>query len=162
MSLNKIYVLSDAIRAGKTTALKNWAKQTPNVVGFLSPEIDGKRMFQDLETEEFIPMETDKKDLLVGKFAFDSRSFEYVENKILEAWQEAVADFIILDEIGPLEINKHLGFHNLLINLQEETSSKKPNLFFVVRDYCLEIFLEKYGFKNIEVMNLEEFKSSFS
>jgi len=158
---NHIYILSDAIRTGKTTTLKNWAECTPNVVGFLSPEIHGRRMFQDIETDELIPMETESNDLIVGKFAFDSSSFVHVKTEILKAWEDAVADFIVLDEIGPLEINKGLGFHDLVLHLQEESSLKKPNLLFVVRDNCLEAFIEKYSFHNLLTMDLKQFRNNF-
>lgn len=161
MSQNKVYILFDAIRTGKTTALQEWAKKANNISGFLSPDVDGKRMFLDIETYDLIPMQTENQDLIVGKFAFDSNSFLKVENKILKAWEDAIAEIIILDEIGPLEINRSLGFHRLLTRLQEKTTSIKPILFFVVRDYCLETFKKKYDFDITQMMTLQQFKDEF-
>lgn len=161
MTRNQVYILSDAIRTGKTTALKKWIEQAPNITGFLSPEIDGKRMFQNIETGELIPMETERKDLIVGKFAFGSKSFAYVENEILKECKKGTASFVVLDEVGPLEIDKSLGFHELLIQLQQVSNSDKSNLLFVVRDYCLEAFLRKYNFENVLTFNLEQFKNNF-
>lgn len=161
MKRNQVYILSDSIGVGKTTAIQEWVKKTDNIFGFLSPDINGKRMFQNIESGKLIPMETEQKDLIVGKYDFDSESFKRVEKKIQEAWEAKTSDYIVLDEIGPLEIKKSLGFHELLINLQEENVQDKPNLLFVVRDYCLEVFLEKYDFKNVHVMTLEQFKSDF-
>ncbi len=161
MTLNQVYILSDTIRSGKTTAIKNWAGQKRNVTGFLSPEIDGKRVFQNIETCELIPMETHKNDLIVGKYAFDSKSFNHVENEILKEWKKARAGFIVLDEVGPLEIKKNLGFHKLLIELQKTSNSDKPNLLFVVRDNCLKAFLDKYTFENVHALTLEQFKKNF-
>ena len=160
MTRNQVCILSGAIRTGKTTALKNWVEQTPNVAGFLSPDINGKRMFKNIKTGELTPMETEQKDLVVGKYAFDYNSFKHVENEILKEWRKATANFIVLDEIGPLEIKKGLGFHKLLIYLQQKTNTDKPNLIFVVRDFCLETFLKKYDFKNIRVFNVKQLKSS--
>ncbi len=161
MKQAKTYILSDAIRSGKTSALQNWAKKTPNVVGFLTPDIGEKRVFQNIETGKILPMEVEKGDLIVGKYNFDSQSFLYVEKYILKAYHSSGSKYIVLDEIGPLEIKKNLGFHNLLLQLQDNMDLVGPDLFFVVRDYCLEEFLEKYNFKNIETISLNAFKNRF-
>lgn len=162
MNRNRVIILSDAIRTGKTTALQEWVKTTTNITGFLSPDVNGKRMFQNIETGDLLPMETEHKDLIVGKYAFDSKSFNHVETIIFEAWEIATSNFIVLDEIGPLEIYKNLGFHNLLIKLQAETGSKQSNLLLVVRDTCLDDFLKKYNFKNVKILTLNQFKSEFN
>jgi len=128
----KVYILSDAIRTGKTTALQQWVEKTKSVTGFLSPDIDGKRMFLDIQTGKLIPMETSNKDLIVGKYAFDTNSFKYAENKLLEAWK-------------------------MLLQLQPEANRDYPNLLFVVRDYCLDEFIEKYGYEEAEVLSLKTF-----
>lgn len=159
MKRHKVYILSDAIRTGKTTALQQWVEKTKSVTGFLSPDIDGKRMFLDIQTGKLIPMETSNKDLIVGKYAFDTNSFKYAENKLLEAWKTGVDEYIVIDEIGPLEIRKNLGFHNLLLQLQPEANRDYPNLFFVVRDYCLDEFIEKYGYQEAEVLSLKAFRA---
>ena len=162
MNHNQVFILSDAIRTGKTTALHKWVKNASNIVGFLSPDVDEKRMFQNIKTGDLMPMETEHQDLVVGKYAFDSKSFCHVENTILEAWETATSNYIVLDEIGPLEINKSLGFHNLLIRLQAETPSDQPNLLLVVRNSCLDDFLKKYNFKNVKVLTLSQFKNNFN
>lgn len=161
---NRVIILSDAVRTGKTTVLQEWVKKRQNVSGFLSPDINGKRMFQDVETGEVIPMETENKDLKVGRFAFDSHSFLLVEKRIKKTWNKAKTDFLIIDEIGPLEIKKNLGFHNLLKYLQDRITqnSNSPSIILIVRNYALDAFLKKYNFKNVEVYTLAEFIRSMS
>lgn len=161
MNRTKTIILSDTIRIGKTTTLQIWVKEMPHVAGFLSPVIDGKRMFQDIRTGQQIPMETEHKDLEVGKYAFDSASFTKVEEKIRELWNEQSLDYLVIDEIGPLEIRKDKGFHQLIKYLSLSNSEQRPQLVFVVRDYCLDEFIEKYHFPNVEVFSLPEFKHHF-
>ncbi|WP_422103952.1 nucleoside-triphosphatase [Winogradskyella sp.] len=159
MTNTKIYILSDRIRSGKTTALQEWVKKTSNVVGFLSPDINGKRMFLEIETGKLLAMEKSDGDLTVGKYNFAKDSFDYVEQRIKKAWHLNKADVIVLDEIGPLEIKKNLGFHQLLLHLQNTTEKAHPNLILVVRDYCLEDFKSKYKFNNLKVLTITDLKN---
>jgi len=160
MKQRKTYILSDSIRRGKTTALQEWVKQTPNVAGFLSPDIKGKRMFLDIKTGRLLEMEKTNGSLSIGKFTFDKHSFEYVENSIKTAWQSNTVDFIVLDEIGPLEIKKNLGFHELLLYLQDTAKNAHAHLIFVVRDYCLDDFKSKYRFNHIKVLTINDLKNN--
>ncbi len=155
---SKVFILTGAIQSGKTTALKAWIDKKELVAGFLSPVIDGKRMFLDIETMNLIPMESDRKDLEVGRYVFDAISFDRMERNVKKAWQQAKADFIVIDEIGPLEINKDQGFHELLCDLQGTLQDNRPNLLMVIRESCVEPFLSKYTFKDVKVLTLVEFK----
>lgn len=155
---HKVVILCDAVGSGKTTALQEWVKQTPNALGFLSPVVNAKRMFQNIETGELIPMETENKDLEVGRFAFDSSNFKLVEDAIKQYFQQTTTEYLVIDEIGPLEIKKNLGFHELLLYLLKNISVSSPNLLLVVRNYVLEDFLIKYTFDNVIVLSVHEFK----
>tara|TARA_R100001369_G_scaffold24665_2_gene45195 strand:+ start:46997 stop:47503 length:507 start_codon:yes stop_codon:yes gene_type:complete len=161
MNDNQVYILSDEKGIGKTTALQEWTKKSNNLSGFLSPIVKGKRQFQNIETGFLIPMETDAKDLIVGKYAFDLKSFKTIEELILSYYKSSKSELIILDEIGPLEIYKDQGFHNLLLQLKAEYATNKSKLFFVVRASVLNDFITKYNFKNEVVFNLKEFKAKF-
>ena len=102
-------------------------------------------------------MESDYGELTIGCYNFNKESFQYVEKSIIQTWSENKADYIVLDEIGPVEIRKNLGFHELLMHLQDTIEKAHPNLLLVVRDYCLEEFISKYKFNNLEVMTLNNF-----
>jgi len=159
--MNEVIILSDDKGIGKTTTLKNWVKDKSNIAGFLSPVFNGKRMFLNVETGAMIPMETEQKDLKVGKYAFDASSFDQVEKSFLKSWQEASNNFLVLDEIGPLEINKNLGFHELLLHVIEHSSENSPHLILVVRKDCIKAFLPKYKFQNTRILSMKEFKRLF-
>ena len=157
----KKFILSDRKGIGKTTSLQKWIIQNPNVKGFLSPVVEGKRVFQIIETNNLIPMETENEDLEIGRYKFDQKSFQIVEEIVLNSFLEGSNQTIIIDEIGPLEINKNKGFHNLVLKLTTTQADNKSHLFFVVRESCLNSFIEKYKLSNTEVFNLEEFNYKF-
>ena len=157
----KVIILSAAKRSGKTTALKKWVQGRSDISGFLSPDVDGIRMFENIETGEMIPMEDRNGDLEIGRFVFDSSGFEKVEKSIKKSWEEGVSEYLVIDEIGPLEINKNLGFHELLLYLQKNMTQNSPILFLVVRDYLLDEFLTKYGFEDVKISSLEEFSENY-
>ena len=159
MSNQRVFILSDKKGIGKTTSLQKWIEHKTNVVGFLSPIVDGIRMFQIIETGEFIPMETKSQDFKIGKYVFDKTSFEMVEKIVLKAFMNQCKKIIVIDEIGPLEINKNQGFHSLVQKLINTINSSR--LFFVVRESCLNDFIIKYKLSKVEVLNLTEFKSIY-
>jgi nucleoside-triphosphatase THEP1 len=161
MHNQKIYILSDKKGIGKTTSLQKWIESKSYLKGFLSPLVEGKRMFQIIETQEFIPMETKSKDLKIGKYLFDQKSFDKVEQIVLNTFLAGTKDTIILDEIGPLEINKNLGFHNLVLRLINTRKEYKSNLLFVVRQSCLKDFINKYKLSDYEIFNLDKFNHKY-
>ena len=156
----KIYILSDKKGIGKTTSLQKWVKINPQLKGFLTPLVNGKRMFQIIETNDFIPMETKNKNLKIGRYIFDKNSFDKVEKIILKSLFEENSKTIIVDEIGPLEINKNKGFHDLVLKLINGRNFNS-DLFFVVRESCLKNFIVKYKPTHFEILNLKEFNNRF-
>jgi len=161
MSSEGIYIISDEKGIGKTTSLQNWVKNNPKVSGVLSPIVSGKRMFQIIESKAFIPMEAGETTLKVGKYTFNKESFDVAEKAILNTLSNKSASFIILDEIGPLEIKQSLGFHNLLVKLFQQNLIENSTFIFVVRKSCLNGFLTKYKIQNPKVLCLEAFKLKF-
>jgi len=143
MNNHKIYILTDKKGIGKTTSLQKWVKNKSNVKGFLSPIVEGKRIFKIIGTNQHIPMETNSRDLKIGKYLFDQNSFYKVEEIVLNEFLSGNYSILILDEIGPLEINKNQGFHNLVLRLINSYREYGSKLLFVVRQSCLQDFLKK-------------------
>lgn len=162
MKHSKIYIISDAKGIGKTTTLQKWVAINNKISGFLTPVVNGKRMFYNIETKKLLPMETNKNGFEVGKYIFDKNSFEKVSKTIKQQWNNEVGKQIIIDEIGPLEIEKNLGFNELIVYLLNNLSVDKPDLILVVRENCLKSFLEKYKFKNVKSFTLNQFKNHFN
>ncbi|NNE31066.1 MAG: hypothetical protein HKN40_01730 [Winogradskyella sp.] len=157
---SQVILLVGPIRSGKTTTLRKWTKNTSNVVGYLSPDIEGKRVFEEIGSGNKLPMQVKDGDLIIGKYTFDSTSFDYIKNKILKTCRNKNVDYIVIDEIGPLEIKKNLGFHDLLLQLQSNNHLKKTNLILVVRNNCIKPFLAKYKFKNVKVVSIDNINNS--
>ena len=75
----EVYIISDAIGSGKTTALKNWVQNRQRMGGFLTPKIEGKRFFEFIPSGEVLPMEADESSLTIGKYQFDAANFQKAE-----------------------------------------------------------------------------------
>ena len=153
---DNIFIFSDQIGGGKTTILKNWAANKPNISGFLSVKIEGKRFFLNLETGEKKPMEIENSDLQIGKFSFDPEVFLWAEKELLKQYQSN-KEWLIIDEIGPLEIRKNQGFHELILKIIEENSTSRPKIIFVVRDFMVAEFIDKYQFSTAEILSKNYF-----
>ena len=147
----KIFIFSDKIGARKTTLLKNWFADNESISGFLSPKINGKRVFENLESGEQRLLEIEKSSLQIGKYAFDPEVFYWAESELLKQLN-GDREWVVIDEIGPLEIRKGKGFHNLILKIITERSSIKPKVIFVVRDFMVEDFIEQYPLENPKIL----------
>lgn len=147
----KIYIYSDKIGAGKTTLLKNWLAKNENSCGLLSPKIEGKRYFENIETGEQRLLEVENSWLQIGKYCFDPTVFSWAESELLSQLN-AQKEWLIIDEIGPLEIRKEQGFHKLILKINADQVSIIPTIIFVVRDFMVAEFIEKYQFQNPKIL----------
>ena len=154
---NSVYILSDALHSGKTTLLNNWIKNRTDVTGILSPKIGGKRHFQNIETHEVKLLEVENSNLNIGKYHFDELVFQWAINTLKEQFAND-EEWIVIDEIGPLEIKFEKGFHQIIIDFLE-VNDKTKKILFVVRDFLVDDFIQKYGIKKAEILPLNYFKN---
>lgn len=126
-----IFILNRPKGSGKTTALEKWAKGRLDVLGILSPVINGKRYFRDIRSGELFPMEADGSEvevLEVGRFRFSRAAFEKAIRLLRASASEP--GWLVIDETGPLEI-RGAGFHDILKEILEVRSFP---LLIVVRE----------------------------
>ena len=77
-----IYIFSNPIHSGKTTALLEWCNGQENIAGVLMPDINGNRKIFDVNTKEIFDIEcidaanTTEPLISVGRFHFYSSAFE--------------------------------------------------------------------------------------
>ncbi|MEP7264156.1 MAG: nucleoside-triphosphatase [Bacteroidota bacterium] len=138
-----IYVFSGDVQSAKTTRLLNWCNGRKNIAGILTPVIDQKRYFLNVLSGEKMLMEAPKEERnvqAIGRFVFSSDAFVWAE-KILADAMDSDAELIVIDEIGPLELQGK-GFHNILLRLLE---SNIKNLLLVVRSSKLEEVIANYN-----------------
>jgi molybdopterin-guanine dinucleotide biosynthesis protein A len=164
MSFNRIFILTGPIQTGKSSQLLEWSKQTKSVAGLLSLVQHDKRNLFDLNTNTFIEFEVDSNTFKdptqqIGKFSFSLAGFE----KGIQCLKNALnspPDFLILDEIGKLEIEQNIGFHSIALELIHQF--KKPGseiLLLVIRDTLLEKAVEKYDLQNAIVLHKNDLLS---
>ena len=155
-NLNNIIIFSRPVQSGKTTALFQHIKNMNNVGGFLTPDVDGKRMFFDITKNKYHPFETNETDELVtqqiGRFSFLQSAFETGKSIINKHNNQS---FFIIDEVGKLEVEMDKGFEPAIKNLISNFKSKnyKGILLLVIRDTLLEKAIEKYDLQNVKLIN---------
>jgi nucleoside-triphosphatase THEP1 len=128
-----IYIFAGSVQSGKTTSLLNWARTLNDVSGILTPVVEGRRIFLNLENGERFPMEaevTEMDAVIVGRFSFSPSSFQYAID-ILGQASKKTAGWVVVDEIGPLELRGE-GFASITRRLIE--SDNQYSLLLVVRD----------------------------
>ena len=135
-----VYILSAPKRSGKTTALVDWTAKRNDIMGILTPDIEGKRVFMNAATREQFPMEAsgDEATISIGKFNFSIMNFD----KAIHIIRQGISfdGWLVIDEIGPLEL-KGEGFAGVL---NEILSKRKAPLLLVVREEMLEILKQQF------------------
>lgn len=143
-----IFIFSRPIHSGKTTELRQWCDKQKNIAGILMPDIDGRRKIIDLQTKKTFDIEctdpANTKELLasVGRFHFYTSLFEK-GNSIIEDALDQTYDWLIIDEVGKLELQKK-GFYKSIAKAIEDYQGTKENsnLLITVREsLCKEVIL---------------------
>ena len=154
-----ILIFSKPIHSGKTTELKEWSALQKNIGGILMPDINGLRHMQNIRTGDIfvtqcIDQENTKEELeTIGRFQFYARSFrkanEILLNEILLA-----PDWLIIDEVGRLEIEKG-GFFPALQELipRYSDTKMKGTLLVVIRETLLETVCGFFELKTPRVIH---------
>ena len=157
-----IYILTGAIRTGKTTALVEWCKNRDDVDGVLCPDnAEGKRYFLEVKSKNEFELETEldtEAIIEIGNFKFLKSAFEKANAYLLAVASENESQYLIIDELGKLELKGeglHLSVERLIPNY--ETNENK-HLILVVRDYLLEAVLTHYSISEYEILEREGLK----
>ncbi len=150
-----IFILSKAIQTGKTTALMQWCNIQKNIAGILTPDIEGSRKLFDIEQKTFYdfevknPLPTDEITP-IGKFNFYTQIFAKAQQIITKS----NADYLIIDEIGRLELNQNKGLEPVLskVIITYTNHQAKGCLILVIRDYLLEDCIKKYQLQQAKII----------
>lgn len=153
-----IYLLTGDRQSGKTTSLLNWIKDHQNTIsGILSPIESGGRCFYSISREMSFPFSvidnafTDDEVLKIGKYIFYKSAFEKAVYEIEEGIKSN-SEYVIIDELGPLELQKK-GFYNITKKCINASRSKNsPHFIFVIRNFLLDEMVEFFN------INKDEFK----
>lgn len=146
-----IIILTAPIQSGKTTSLINWSAKRKEIYGILTPIVNGKRVFMDVDNKDFFTMEADRGDtetVAVGKFIFSKANFERAIQIIRNAINKK--GWLIIDEIGPLELRGE-GFDAIL---KEVLAERKENILLVAREGFAEKIQKRFQF-DANIINIE-------
>lgn len=159
MDAKKLILLSGEKQTGKTTALFGWIKNRQNVAGILTPVINGKRFFYSIPDSVYYDMEAEpnKENILsIGKFRFSAAAFNKTEEFITTWSKQSQWQWIVIDEIGPLELVQQKGLYSSFTRLIQ--TSGKYNLLIVVRPSLIQQVLEMVNpsLWKSEVINIDQ------
>jgi nucleoside-triphosphatase THEP1 len=152
--MKNIYILSGKIHSGKTTKLMLWIKNKKNVVGILQPVVDGKRFFYDISAKQLkqfeIGKEVSKDIIIIGNYKFSLDTFLWANKRLVDL---LFTDFLwmIIDEVGKLEMNNEGIFNAVNKIIFKAHEMRNAKFLFVVREELLEKFLEKFSLKKTDI-----------
>ncbi len=159
MTKPQIFLLCAPVGSGKTTILHKFCSPE-NCSGILSPKIEGVRYFQNIANGELIKMDADS-GIQIGKHTFSEEAFKRAE-KILEDEISSDKEWLIIDEIGPLEIRKNAGFYEILSKILRSNYTGQIKILIVVRDFLAQEFIQKFELNNAKILPLKFFTERFS
>lgn len=146
--MKKIFILTGEIHSGKTTRLMKWSANRKNVDGIFQPVIDDKRFIYHLAAKTLKPLETDSPENIVqiGKYKFSNQTFDWAKTVLAEAVQKEI-DWLIIDEIGPLELSGK-ALDSVISKIFFSIDSITPKIICVVRSGLVEDMINHYGLKD--------------
>lgn len=158
-----IYILTGAIRSGKTTALLHWSKSRNDVDGLLCPDdANGKRYFLKLKNKTIFKLEAEAETeaiVTIGNFKFLRSAFNEANDYLILEASKTEPKYLIIDEIGKLEL-KNEGLHvSTKALISQFKSNDNTHLILVVRDYLLDAVLEHYGITECSILNTEDLEN---
>ncbi|MCU0422462.1 MAG: NTP transferase domain-containing protein [Bacteroidia bacterium] len=144
---SNIYILSEPIQSGKTTLLMDWCTKQTSIAGILTPDVNGARMLYDIHSKRYFPFQLSANEtgINIGRFIFSEQSFNHARIIIEEAITQE-NNWIVLDEIGRLEIDQFSGFEPQVTQTikQFQKHSGSTQLLLVIRDYLLLQAIQHY------------------
>ncbi len=143
--MSKIFTLSGPIQTAKTTKLLEWAKCKNDVDGILAPIIKGERHLLHISSFESRSLErpqTFSDQVRVGRFVFSQKVFLWAHEK-LNNINGSGLNWLILDEIGPLELQGK-GLEPAITSVLKKFYSTQINILMVVREGLEQKVLDRY------------------
>ena len=130
-----------------------WSILDKNCDGIIAPVKEGKRSIQRIKTAEIKMLDTENDDSIqIGKHKFSKEVFEWAREQLRESILSE-ADYVIIDEIGKLELNNS-GYEPVVSYLINEfLKTDRFNLVLVIRESLVDEITAKYGLKNFEILN---------
>ena len=153
-----ILILTGPTRSHKTTTLLNWAKKRNDCGGVLTPDHLGLRILYNVREKKSIPFEKKENsldnDIVIGRFVFDLENFNLATQWLDEHLSDPALHYVLLDEIGPLELGGR-GWDQWLLSSLAKIGDK--TLTLVVRRSLLDEVIEHYRLEEASVIENDFF-----
>ena len=153
-----IYLFTGPIRSHKTTTLLQWAQLRMDCGGVLSPDVQGMRHLYNVRDKIYLSWQKTERekdtDVVIGRFIFDQDAFDTAVGWLNDHLEDPSLQFIILDEVGPLELSGkgwNFWLRNVLLSLGD------TSLILVVRESLLEDVITAYALIDYKVVGREYF-----
>jgi nucleoside-triphosphatase THEP1 len=145
--MNKFYFYTGEVHTGKTTDLLRWTADKKNVDGIFQPVVESKRFIYHLGSRALKRLETDSivNVTTIGNYKFDNDTFEWAQKILLDSVKKQL-DWLIIDEIGPLELAGK-GLEPAVSEIIKNRKNFYGKILCVVRD---SIFTEVIRFYKLE------------
>ena len=147
-----IIIYTGPVHSGKTSALQQWCSNRKDVGGILMPDIDGTRMFMNIQTKEIFdaqckfPGQTTESLVKIGRYHFYEAAFQKANDILVNTSPEL--RYLIIDEIGKLELQQKGLFEGTVYLL----NNYSQNLILVVRDSLLAEVITAFQLSNYTVI----------
>lgn len=148
----EVIIVTAPRNSGKTTYLKKFCL-SHNCIGYIAESDEQKNLFyyEEFRSKKTFPSlttEVHEDWSRIGKYYFKSEVFIELESFLDHLINESY-DYIVLDEIGKLELEGK-GFDVIL----NKCIRQESNLVLVVRDIFVDDVIEKYKLQNAKVINV--------
>jgi nucleoside-triphosphatase THEP1 len=157
--MSNIYIFTGEIKSGKTSRLEKWIAGNPDSGGILAPCINGKRYLKQIKTGETKLLEYEGEDekielTKICNYNFLKSVFDWGQQELYSAFLQK-PDWLIIDEIGPLELRGE-ALEPMVSKIINEQNPGKTKIILVVRKMLVEKVIEHYkflkkGFKFFEI-----------
>ena len=155
--MNKIYIITGKTKSGKSTRLMEWAL-TDKIgyrEGIIAPVISRKKyLFSTLSNQSKVLEIQDNKvdNIEIGRYVFDPAVFAWAREQLFLALATSPR-FLLIDEIGYLELKGRGLEPAFSAILNEFEKNKKFSLVLVIRETLLEKICEFYQLKNYVIID---------
>lgn len=150
----RIVILTGAKQSGKSTRLLQWSEHK-NIGGFLTLIVSGKRMLFSLPQKVYSPFESaqsNEQTISVGRYHLLTSTFDQMNNHLINQ-SNNLFDWLIIDEVGPLEL-KGEGIYPGLTHLLNDSSVP---LVLVVREGLVQQVIDKFNLNQVFIATIDSF-----
>lgn len=153
-----IYIVTGDIETGKSTRLHQWIKTRNDVYGILTlRDENNERYLLDVQTKAISPMQAKASEIdtiSIGRYNFYKTAFKKANSILKGVINEQGNGFILIDELGKLELNEE-GLHASALSVIEKTRRDKSlHSVLVIRTSLLLAIKKKYNLSDKQIFNI--------